>query len=269
MSKIWHNRRYIIGGVIISVLLLIVLIFRSFVTDNFQSAAYHVRSPFNWLYNQVNTTYSALIYFEELSAENQTLKEKNIKLIQENNDLSKYREENQQLKNLLNYQSISNEDSFVTARIFSADPLNIGNSIIIDQGSRDEVNIGDHAVYNGMYLGRVISTTDHTAVVQLITDPQHKIVGEISESKAAGIVRGQIGYGLIIEEVSPDAALKIGQTVSTSNVDPNLPSNLLIGEITEVFHEDQNIFQSASLRPYFDIAELKYILIQSNHEINP
>jgi len=269
MSKLWENRRYVIGGSIVVFMSLLLLIFRGFITDNFQSVAYQIRSPFNWLIERVSTTYSALTYFEELSAANQTLKEKNIKLIQENNDLAKYREENQQLKNLLNYQSVANQDNFTTARIYSTDPLNISNSIIVDQGARDDVSVGDHAVYNGMYLGRIVSITDRTAVVQLITDPQHKIVGEITESGATGIVHGQIGYGLVIEEVSPDTELKIGQTVSTSDIDPTLPSNLLIGEITEVFQEDQNIFQSASLQPYFDISEIKYILIQSDHEINP
>lgn len=269
MKNLPYRRQSFMGMTLLIIIIGIIIIFRGWLTDGWQWSVHQIRLPFNQIINNLSSTYLSITQFEKLVEENGLLKEKNIKLIQENNELANFRVENQQLKNLLNYQSINPETNYVTARIYSTDPQNFTDTIIIDKGERDDVIKNDHAIYNGMYLGKVISTTDRTAIVQLITDPGLKIVGEITRTQNTGIVHGQIGYGLMMEEISPDVELKIGQTVSTAKIDPNLPSGLLIGEIIEVSHEDQNIFQSAVLKPYFDIENLSYLMIQSNHDINP
>jgi len=268
MNKISSRRPYLFTIGITGVILILFIVFRSYLTGGLMFITSLIRSPFDWTLERGQTIYSAFTYFEDLSAENAILKEKNIKLIQENQELEKYRTENQQLKNQLNYRSLDNQVNLITARIYAADPLNLSDSIIIDKGTIDDVNQNDHIIYNGMYLGKIISVTEHTATVELITDPRLKIVGQIQEAEVTGIIHGQIGYGLIIEEIPPNAQLRVGQTVTTADIDPQLPSDLLIGEITEIFHEDQNIFQSASVKPYFNIRDIKYVLVQSNHEIN-
>ncbi|MBU0647787.1 hypothetical protein KJ855_01255, partial [Patescibacteria group bacterium] len=60
--------------------------------------------------------------------------------------------------------------------------------------------------------------------------------------------------------------LALGQVVTTSSIDPNIPENLLLGEIIEIKKTDQDIFQQAILKPYFDIKELKYVLVQINEQ---
>jgi rod shape-determining protein MreC len=197
----------------------------------------------------------------ELYSENSDLKAENIKLTQQIVDLKQLNIENSDLKKILKYSENKPEEKFVTAKIFARDPLNISDTISINKGTKDSIAIGNHVSYNGIYIGQVMETNEQSSKIKLITDPTQAIVCQIPAINVSGISKGQIGYGLLMEDIPPDANLQIGQIVTTSSIDNTLPSNLLIGEINEIIKSDQQIFQKAYIKPYFNIYNLKFVSV--------
>jgi rod shape-determining protein MreC len=198
--------------------------------------------------------------------ENNSLKEKNVSLLQENANLEYLREENEELKKLLDYVAKNPTQNYVTAAVYAQDPLNLTNLLTIDKGTTEDIKVGQHVVYNGIYLGQVISTNRYTSQVKLITDPTLSIIAQIPSINSNGILHGQIGFGMILEDIPPDASLEIGQLVTTSPIDANMPDNLILGEIIEIIRTDQNIFQKAIIKPYYQPIDLKYVLVYINDQ---
>jgi len=221
-------------------------------------------SPYNNTSRGIVGVINNIRTIRSLYDENNDLKEKNVQLLQETTSLKLLREENKELKSLLEYYENNSNDNYITAAVFAQDPLNLSNIVSIDKGTKNKVNINNHVVYNGMYLGQVIESNNFTSKVRLISDPKLTIIGHIPDINVNAIVHGQIGYGLTIEDIPPDANLEIGQIVTTSSIDITMPDNLLLGEISEINQSDQEIFQQATITPYFNAINLKYVLVYLN-----
>ena len=245
--------------------MVIILIFGYRSIISFSQYVYSgVATPYNYSANTIVKVIENIQTIRTLYDENNELKEKNVQLLQETTSLKLLKEENNELKNLLDYYENNQNKKYITAAIFAQDPLNLSNTVSIDKGMKDNVNEGNHVVYNGMYLGQVTQASDFTSKVRLISDPQLTIIGHIPDVNVNAIVHGQIGYGLTIEDVPPDVVLELGQIVTTSSIDITMPDNLLIGEISEIESSDQEIFQKATITPYFNAIDLKYVLVYPN-----
>lgn len=259
------NKYYLIPAVLLTMLLILIVIFFKPFSQNVSNFFINIQNLTNTLVARISTINSSISNIRLLSEENTQLKEQYINLLQENNQLKTLKKENEQLKNLLNYSDNNLEKKFITARIFAQDPLNLSDVIVIDKGSYNGLKIGDHAIYNGIYIGQINSIMPTTSQISLVTSPQHSVVGQVSEIGVTGLVKGQLGYGLVMEDIPPDAKLSIGQIVTTASIDQDTPDNLLLGEITEIQHQDQNIFQKAILKPIFNFSDVKYLQIVSNN----
>lgn len=264
-SSLQKKRRYLTITILIS--MVIILIFgRSLISDYSNYFLSLIYKPYNSLINNTYHIIDMVGNLNNLYNENTILKENNVTLLQKNANLEYLREENVQLKKLLVYTDQNPTQKYITAAVYAQDPLNLSNLLTIDKGSNDKITIGQHVVYNGIYLGQVIAVNKYNSQVKLITDPTLSIVGQIPSINSNGIVHGQIGFGMIMEDIPPDAALSIGQLVTTSAIDANMPDNLILGEIIEVIKSDQNIFQQAIIKPYYQPIDLKYVLVYINEQ---
>ncbi|MFA4930708.1 MAG: rod shape-determining protein MreC [Patescibacteria group bacterium] len=264
--KLISSPNKIISTIIIIVFFVLVYLNANFLIAIYDSIVLSVQQPFNNIATKINDYQTTFSQFENILHENETLKQKNIDLLQENNKLFVLEEENRQLQKLLDYSQNNHDYKYITGQVYAQDSINLTNTIQVDQGQNDGVKVGDHVLLGGIYIGRIIEANDHTAWVRVITSPGLLVVGQISSINTNGIVSGQIGFGLIMKDIPPDANLQVGQVVTTTAIDANMPADLLLGEVIEVKHNDQNIFQEATLKPYFDLKEIKYVLIKINDQ---
>ncbi|HPN67799.1 MAG TPA: rod shape-determining protein MreC [bacterium] len=261
IDKPLSRRQNIFYFVIILFTVIIIILFNQPIINLFNNTFSFVNQPYSTIFRGIIQVVDNLQKINELYSENNQLKEENIKLTQQNIDLQQLNTENAQLKTIINYYDNNPEEKFVTAKIYARDPLNISDTISINKGAKDSISVNNHVSYDGVYIGQVVETNDHSSKIRLITDPAQAIVCQIPSINVSGITTGQIGYGLIMDDIPPDANLKVGQIVTTSSIDNNLPSNLLVGEITEIKKSDQQIFQQAYIKPYFNIYDLKFVSV--------
>src|SRR3989344_1849396 len=138
-----------------------------------------------------------------------------------NADLARFgkaADENRVLREALGFQSDSALD-LAAAEILSFDYLNFSQNIRLNRGRSQGIKTGDNVIAPGSILvGIVTEVTERSCVVELLTSSGQAANARTSSGLAAGIVRGEHGLGLILDQVSLSETLKIGDRVVTSGL---------------------------------------------------
>lgn len=138
---------------------------------------------------------------------------------------------------------------------------------IIDRGETDGIRVGNAVVSNENLVGRVIKTTQHLSSVQAITNSSSSFTVKTLETKALGVIKGQGGGNLILDNVILSDSLKIGDIVLTKgdiNVSGNgLVPDLIVGEITAVNKNPSDLFQRAKIKSHVDFSKILRVFVVS------
>lgn len=185
---------------------------------------------------------------EELTAE--------IARLKENEFLAK------DLADLAQVEENRPNDDFLVARVIARDPSNVRKRIAIDRGSGDGVAEGMPIVSKGESLVGVVSKVlDSFSWVTLITDPNSNVNALIQDSRIEGVVSGGLHDGLSMNLIPQDAEVEPGSIVTTSGLGNNFPEALLIGRVTAVRGEPQDLFQKADVEPAANLSRLENVLV--------
>jgi len=111
-------------------------------------------------------------------------------LQRENEELREIQSEYQLLQDLFNRARERPEFERLTAAVIGYDTSPLFRSIIIDKGVEDGVFVGMPVESARGLVGQVYRTTNHSAMVMLITDNISSIPARLGSSRATGIVRG-------------------------------------------------------------------------------
>lgn len=171
------------------------------------------------------------------------------------------------LKEELNINYILTDYEYLNASVISR---NIGywyNTITIDKGTFNGVEV-DMVVINGKGLiGKVIRTTTFTSDVRLITtrDTNNKISVKISNGdyNLYGLINGydyKNNY-LVVEGISNTKDVNIGDFIYTSGLGGIFPSGILIGEVSEITTDSYDLAKIIKVRPSVDFVDINYVSI--------
>jgi rod shape-determining protein MreC len=64
--------------------------------------------------------------------------------------------------------------------------------------------------------------------------------------------------------ISQEAQLRPGQIILTSGLGGTYPGNVLVGQVSSVRKLETALFQSASVQPAVDFADLRAVLVVTN-----
>lgn len=195
-----------------------------------------------------------------LKSTNAQLQSQNINLQEQVAGLQQASLENELLRQELNYRATS-KLKLISAIVIGKDPGGITQAVTINEGSRDGVTIGSAVLAQGVFIGKVVSTTDFDAKVLLITDPQSSIDAQIGSSGDKGVLKGSFGSGVTISMISQTSSVNQGDQVVTAGLTDNTPSGLLIGTIGDVQSGKNQLLQNASVVSPIDLKNLKFLSV--------
>ena len=190
-----------------------------------------------------------------------SLKEENKNLYLENMKLKKYEilsnmyeSENLLLKNQLNLvpQNIPN---FITARAISAPGNIFAHSLLINSGRSVGIEKGNAVMFNGMFIGQIVSVGNNSSRVLLISDVNSMIPVVVSNNRIPSIL---IGENLILPSLKflpNNVKLNQGSIVQTSGHGGLLPAGLPIG--TVVNHSSEKNY----VKPLIDLNLIDYLQV--------
>lgn len=227
---------------------------------------YYISSPFfkiagaagGWL----KTGSDFIFEFKSIRGEYERLREENSGLLSRLAETAEIKKENEVLKNQLGGNSafLGQKTGFTGKKIIFGEIVGRSRSlnektIVINKGALSGVAENYPFVYGNFLVGRIVKVYANHSVVALIGDPSLKVSAVAQNSRAQGIVAIKNGV-LIFGDVLKDKILNIGDLAVTLGFD-GLPKGLILGEIAEVFNADNELFQSAAVKPLLDIFSIE------------
>jgi rod shape-determining protein MreC len=148
----------------------------------------------------------------------------------------------------------------VTAQTTQVDSSNFTQTITIDKGRADGVDVGMPVVGAGGLVGQVVFAFHHTSTVRLITDGQSK-VGVTFGNQATGIVDGQgQGVDMTADFVPPGTPIKKGEIMYTSSQDAAaFPSGIPVSRVEDFHTTTGAVQETITLDPQADLNQLAYV----------
>lgn len=182
-------------------------------------------------------------------------------LLVENTKLQILAEENEQLRNLLNFQK-ERGYPLVLANIVSRDSANPG-IIMISVGAEQGLQSGQAVVVaSGIMIGRVVSVGQDYAQVRLLTDKFSKIAVKVGAKEGlAGLLSGALGLSMSLTYVPQELELKKGDLVLTAETGSVIPAGLIVGQVESVDFAPEELFKKAAVTPFLDYNTLATVAV--------
>ncbi|MBI2305598.1 MAG: rod shape-determining protein MreC [Chloroflexi bacterium] len=173
-------------------------------------------------------------------------------------------QENQRLRQLLNFQRDQPGQKFVVASVVGRDTNNLRRSIMVNRGRQDGLEVGMVVVAQGGLVGKVSQVLDSYARVLLIADPASSVNALVQPSRVPGVVVGQWSEDLEMKYVSQQDEVKVGDLVVTSGLGGGFPKGLLIGQVVWLRGDKRDMFREVRVRAAVSLDHLEEVMITTD-----
>ena len=218
---------------------------------------------------------------EELRAELDDIKEKNLVLVQDQIELNNLRELYALDNKIPGYEKLA-------ARVIGKSSGNWFSTFTIDKGSKDGILVDMNVICGNGLVGIVTGVTDNTAIVRSIIDGSSNVTGMLVTSSdtsksplilhvsddVTGMlvtssdtcnIRGDLelmdsGY-VHLEYLRKDVEVSDGDMIVTSNISEKYIQGILIGYVKNITEDANSLTQSGYLVPAVDFERLSEVLV--------
>lgn len=204
---------------------------------------------------------------EQLTRENEALRAENERLTSEIARVHEDRARLDELERLLGTRESLAQHEFLLAEVVSSDPTAGRRRVAINKGRSDGLRTGMPVVTEGATLvGTVTKVESDHAWVTLVTDIDSAVSSHILESRAQGVVAGTYAGTMTMEFVDQNADVQEGDRVLTSGIGGSYPDGLVVGRVTRVGGNRQELFQSVTVAPLASLSNLENVLVMTTFQ---
>ena len=202
---------------------------------------------------------------QEVREENKQLKEKVAELTIENNQLQQNSAELERLQELFKMHQDTADYPKVGANVIASENSNWFSRLTIDKGSNDGIEVDMNVLSGAGLVGIVTEVGPNYSIVSSIIDDKN-VSAMMLETFDKCIVSGDlklIGEGVVKFEqlANNENEVKVGTQVVTSNISDKYLQGLLIGYVSEVTVDANNLTRSGYIIPATDFHELNEVLV--------
>lgn len=195
---------------------------------------------------------------ENLSKENEALKEQIVSLTMYQKELA----ELQELRRALNYVDHSQNAGYVSCNVIAKDVGNWFNMFTIDAGANHGVTKNSTVINGKGLVGLVYEVGDTWSKVISIIDQKSSVGFEMLKvtDDYDGIISGTTKYELIGELYDPQAVVRSGDYIVTSGLGM-YPKGILIGKIDEVIVDKDLLLNKIRVTPVVDFKKINKVMV--------
>ena len=203
-------------------------------------------------------------------AENEALKKQVDELTTELNTIKLERYELENLRELYDLDQKYPSYDKVAANVIGKGSGNWFHSFTIDKGSKDGVETGMNVMAGSGLVGIISEVGPHYAVVTSIISDTSKVSGMVVTTSDNLIVNGSLqkmNESMTIEFGSlndRDNKVEVGDPVVTSYVSYDYQQGILIGYISEITTNSNNLTRSGTITPAVDFEHIEEVLVILN-----
>lgn len=221
--------------------------------------------PVNMVVRFVNSVDNLVNTFEE----NQYLKQKIDQTYEMQVRIADLEVENHKMRQELDLSQTLGDYSIVNATVISRSPDQWMETLVINVGSNNGIQVNQAVMAGNGLIGRVIEVNPTSSKVLLLTSEQSNEgmvsarIQTANETSANGIVSDYDPRTkqYIMTQVDPDAEIKPGDMVITSGLGGVIPSTLLIGEVASAQMDDYGLFQNVKVVPAGEMTDIRFVTV--------
>ena len=227
-----------------------------------------VSSAVNWF----ETIYNRLYDYDNILAENESLRAQLAEAQQSARDGIDASEENERLRVLLDLRSKHTDYVFESAKVVLWSSSNWAHSFTISKGASSGIELGDPVVteYNAV-VGQITELGENWATVSTVIDVDMSLGAFVGNTGTSGIVLGE--YALMKERqakltyLAEGAQIYVGDEVLTSGAGGAFPQGLVIGRITAVQTEAGGQVMYGLVEPECPFESLVQVYVIKDFEV--
>ncbi|MCR5345866.1 MAG: rod shape-determining protein MreC [Lachnospiraceae bacterium] len=203
----------------------------------------------------------------QLMIENAELQSKVDELTTENSTLKLEQYELESLRELYELDKKYPSYKKTAARVIAKDAGNWFDTFIINKGSADGIKVNMNVIAGSGLVGIVTDVRKHSATVTTIINDLSNVSGMMISTSDYCIVRGSIKsmnekQGILFDTLNDlNDMITEGEQVVTSNISDKYLEGILIGYVTEIKIDSNNLTKSGIITPVVDFAHLEEVLV--------
>lgn len=260
-----------IAGIIITIVILIVIVIISnikidnvaFIESSAGIFVMPIQNGLTYLKNWMSGNNTFFTNINNLQEENEELKKKNSELEKSLRGLEIVKSENSTLKEYVNLKDKYTEYETIPAYVINKDISNYNDTIVINVGKDDGIEVNMPVIADQGLVGHVISVTSKTAKVQTIVDTASTISCTLTTSRDNVIARGTLEEKSTLKAtyIPTSATVLEGNTIETSGLGGIYPKGIHIGTIKKVITGKNITDRYAIIETAVDFAKIDTVLV--------
>lgn len=209
--------------------------------------------------DKIGQGYTYFASKSNLEKQNNLLKEQLAGLLQEKSGCTEISQENDFLRQQMNFVRQKNWQQIIASVIGKSNE----SVLILDVGENDGIVLGLPVLQsNGILVAKITKVEKNRSFALLLNDDNSQVLAKLQNfSKTMGSVQGQYNLGLQMKLIPQTEDVQTGQIVVTSGLEEKIPSGLVIGQITSVKKEPEQLFQEAGINSLADFNKITKVMI--------
>ena len=267
-----------LGLVILAVVLVSLLAGRvlggraDFLTNAIVTVREPIRQAASSVADWLDGIYGYLFEYEQLKAENESLKIQLAEAKEEARAGQDALDENKRFRNLLGFAEKHSDFVFESARIVSWSASNWGSSFTINKGEKNGIEVGDCVVNEyGALVGQISELGESSATVRTLIDVDTSIGALVGADGSAAMLMGD--YTLMrqgqvkVTWLTEGAQLFLEDDVLTSGSGGLIPQGIVIGSVASIQSEAGGQTEYGIINPAVDLDTLVQVYIIKEFDV--
>lgn len=224
-----------------------------------------VQKFFSAIGNKYQEFIDGFVSKDDLIAENKNLNKRILELEEQNRDYTITKNENEQLKKMLDFKEENKDLNLTAARVIAKEQGNWFNQFKIDKGTNDGIENNMAVISDQGVVGYISSAGTTSSLVVSIIDPGSSLGAQVVRSGDITIVEGDTEYlkkGLCkMSYISSNSVVMVGDSIVTSGLGGVYPKGILIGKVKEVTTDVHGISQNATIEPAVNFEKISEVFV--------
>ena len=265
------TNRYLLVG--LSLFCILMMVFSSFsdkVSGPFKVLANYTVIPLQQGINQIGGWLGDLSdnfeTLQQLRTENEKLQEQVDSLVTENSTLQEERYELERLRELYQLDQNYSDYEKTAAHVIGKDSGNWFSTFTIDKGSEDGIEVDMNVMAGSGLVGIVVEVGPSWAKVRSIIDDSSNVSGMVLSTSDRCIVSGDLslmddGQIRFEQMENNENEVSVGDQIVTSYISDKYLQGILIGYVSEVTVDSNNLTRSGYITPAVTFKDLQEVLV--------
>ena len=224
-----------------------------------QTVTYPFQASVQSAVSNITNLLNSYIFLIDVNEENNRLKQQ---LLDMEEKLSEHIENSVQFRRLRDQMLFARKNPLekIYAEIIGESSDNTHNIRFINRGRNQKVQRNYIVIRKEGLVGRIHSVSPFQSSVQLMIDHRNRVPALIQRNRVRGLIYGTQA-GIEMRQINQHAKIKIGDRVISSGLGGLYPKGILIGWVSEIRHEQHELFKTAILESAVDFNSIEEVFV--------